>query len=243
MPTKAFHRFQLRCSYMEGDEQLTSALVGNFRNLPNSGDSLSVALGYEAREFKRLNQQNTEMSRRVKSGHLLSSVRASFIKDIYEDFLEFLSTTLARAAEKGIDPNRFAGDAKVNFDAKDLLAAGGWIQVVRLISDAIFRSVESERNSKKLIEKTVRRLGLDIDPAVIDTALPYFEVRHLLVHADGKTDESFRRKFPHIRRKNSNILIDEQLTIDAKDALVALAKSIDDQVIERKLVSPVHMMG
>lgn len=110
MPTtKAYHRFKERCDYYETDLQLCDLLVRDFLMVADSNQTLAVALGSTNTDHPRLRQRNTQATRTIRGGHLRKTLRASFVKDLYEDFVEFLSETMTRAAQKGIDPNRFAG--------------------------------------------------------------------------------------------------------------------------------------
>ena len=63
---------------------------------------------------------------------------------------------------------------------------------------------------------------------MIDEALPYLEVRHKLVHTNGKADEDFSRRFPQIViDKKGKIDLDFSLVIGARKAIVSLVKAYD----------------
>ena len=244
MPTtKAYHRFKERCSYYEVDLQLCDLLVRDFCAVADSNQSLAVALGSNLQTHPNLRQRNTQMTRNIRGGHLLKTLRASYVKDIYEDFVEFLAETMTRAAQKGISPGRFAGNMKLDLQATELLQAGNWDDLVALISQKIFRSLESERKTMTLISKSATRLGLNLSQQLIDSAMPYFDARHMLVHQDGKADAVYRQKYPAIGVQNGKIRIDGSFVRNAHAAIDALAREIDAKAIAADLVKPEHMHG
>jgi hypothetical protein len=242
MTTKAYHRFKQRCDYYDCDLELLDILVNQFRAIPNTNQNLAVALGSTKANYQILGRRrNTQQSRNVVGGHLKSIFIAGFIKDIYEDFEEFVAETMVRAAQKGIDAARFVGSYKLDIDAKFLLDAGDWDTIVRKISNEIFRKLENERSTIKVINGAINRLGLTIPALTIDSALPFLECRHLLVHQDGKADAAFRAKYPTVRVATGKIVLSRQFATDAKKAIDDLAKAIDDEIIARGLVRPEDM--
>jgi hypothetical protein len=239
--TKAYHRFQQRCDYYETDLQLCELLVGDFFSITNSTDSVAVALGSTKAQHPRLGQLNSLRTRQIRGGHLRQTLSASFVKDIYEDFVEFFGETMTRAAQKGIDPGRFAGEVKLDFQARDILAAGSWDNLVALISQRIFRTLENERKTALLISKVSTRLGLTVDAAVIDAAMPYLDARHMLVHQDGRADEEYRRKYPGIAAPYGKIRLDNTFIAATRSTIDGLARTIDAEIIAHDLVRPEHM--
>ncbi|OCC24861.1 hypothetical protein MB02_05220 [Croceicoccus estronivorus] len=239
--TKAYHRFQQRCDYYETDLQLCELLVRDFVSIADSTSSVAVALGSTKAQHPRLGQLNSLRTRQIRGGHLRQTLSASFVKDIYEDFVEFFGETMTRAAQKGIDPGRFAGEVKLDFQARDILAAGSWDNLVALISQRIFRALENERKTALLISKVSTRLGLTIDTAVIDAAMPYLDARHMLVHQDGRADDQYRRNYPGIAAPRGKIRLDNAFIAATRSTIDGLARAIDAQIIAHNLVRPEHM--
>lgn len=239
--TKAYHRFKQRCDYYEVDVELCDLLVRQFIGMTDSNDKLAVALGSDATRHPKLDQRNSKRTREVRGGHLRRTMVASAIKDLYEDFVEFISETMAKAALKGVDPGRFAGGAKFELNAKEVLGLGDWDSVVTLISQKIFRQLEGERKTMVLITKAAKHLGLTIDQAVIDGAFPYLETRHLLVHQDGRADADFRGRFGGISVREGKINLTTRLVTDARLAVDALAKAFDVEIISKGLVRAEHL--
>ena len=237
MPTKAFRRFEQRIDYYGADLELCDLLVRAFIARPNSQASLSAELGSDPAHHPYLGRRtNNRQSRRICGTHLKSTLYIAFVKDLYEDFSEYIATIMTNAAMKGINPARFVGDVKLSISAADILATGSWDKAVREISDAIFRKLENERNTKDLIRRASERLGLNIDQVLLDNAMPYLDARHILVHRDGKTDEQYRHNYPDIPLRDQKIITDFNLVSDAKGAVTALARDIDDKLLAADLV-------
>lgn len=244
MATKAYRRFVQRIESYNSDLELCDMLVRQFVSAQNSSSTVAEAFGSSNIKYPHLGRRiNNKQSRNIVGFHLKSTIYSSFIKDLFEDFSEFLSTTLTKAAMKGIDPARFIGNVKLEIHAADILRAGSWDAVVRMISDALFRKFENERNTKDLIDKASVRIGLQLDTSILSAAMPFLDARHMLVHRDGKTDEKYRSDYPNIEIRNDKIMVDFQFVCNAKGSVMALAEHIDNSVIIKNLVRRQDMDG
>ncbi len=124
----------------------------------------------------------------------------------------------------------------MKFDAKAILQAGNWESVSKLITDSVFQALESERSTLKLFEKVSNKLALDIKQELIDAALPYLEVRHYLVHADGKAPSDFKGKYPNIPVKGGYFQLNFKFVESMKTNTKNLLKAYDDAVIAKGLL-------
>lgn len=149
-------------------------------------------------------------------------------------FLEILEA----AARHGLDPNRLIGEHKVSFEANDILAAGTWPNIVRMVSQSVFRKLENERSTKSLLQKMNAKLDLGVSMATMDAALPYFEIRHLLAHADGKADQKFCDSFPAFRATaGQKITLDYRILQNARAAIFALINEFDQKIVAKNVVA------
>lgn len=244
MATKALHRFIQRVEYYGADLELCDLLVRKFFAVGNSDASVAEALGSTNERHPYLGRRvNARKSRVICGSHLKQTLHVAFIKDLFEDFSAYLAETMTKAALKGIDPARFIGDVRLDIHAAEILGAGNWEATVRLISDAIFRKLENERNTRDLIRKASVRLGLQIDQATLDGAMPYLDARHILVHRDGVTDPQYRNDYPLIPHNGDKIGVDYAFVSEAKRTVTSLALDIDAKIIAADLVRRQDMQG
>jgi hypothetical protein len=244
MTTKAFQRFNARVVAYDSDLELSGVLIGRFINMANSRDSIGSALGAAMDTHPIIHSRiNTRNSRNVLGLHFKKTIYAAFIKDLYEDFADYVSSSLSRAALAGIDPARFVGEIKLDLHAVEIIAAGSWENVVRLMSDKIFRALENERSTIVLINKISRRLGLNLDNQILNAAMPYLDARHILVHRDGLADEIYRNQYPQVPLQGERIILNFALVSAARTNVRALARHIDDQLIAMGLVRPQDIVG
>lgn len=237
--TKYLHKFLSRADHFVADIELVDVLA-----IASGSGTLSSSNG--AYLFDPIDpiqhptlarRKNNDHNRRLAVRHLKASLCAGYIKDLYEDFNEYMQEILEAAARNGIDPNRLIGKHKINLEANDLLAAGNWANVVHLVAKSIFRKLEDERNTKLLIQSMDAKLGVGLDQLLLDAALPYFELRHLLVHHDGIADSDFCLRFPTFGATAENkISVEFNMVSSARTAIVALAKGFDSKVIQHHLV-------
>jgi len=109
--------------------------------------------------------------------------------------------------------------------------------VVNLVSVSVFRRLEAEKSTKSLLQKINAKLDLKVKQATINAALPYFELRHLLVHADGKADQAFCAAFPTFgATPGHKVPLDYDLLQRARGAVFALVNEFDQQVVAKNVV-------
>lgn len=235
--SKAVIRFLNRVAHFDADVELADVFKSALKNgALASADQLIEGVDHK-RHPRLAARQASQHNREIAIGHLNNTLRCSFIKDIYEDFAAYLADILKGCAKNGLDPKRIIGEHKFAVEANELLALGNWNAVVSFVSDTLFRKLENEQSTLKLITAIDAKLALKLDPKTRDAALPYLELRHILVHRDGYVDAEFCKKFPHFNLKPGSVLeVKYKVVNDAKKTIVALVAHIDSKVIAAHLL-------
>lgn len=238
MRTNAFHAFEQRLHYFDDDIELIDVLRLNIiaDELTDTASSGVLKKVDPKRHGHLSRRQNSEGSRKLVINHLRATLYSAYIKDVYEEVTHYLRTILELSAENGFDSGRLIGEHGVKIDAKDVLASGSWETITRTIADSVFQALESEKSTLKLLERIANKLALKIDKGLIDAALPYLEVRHLLVHSDGKASQEFRNKYPKIKINNGYVVINYTFINRMKNAIKSLMAAYDAEVISKSLL-------
>jgi hypothetical protein len=194
----------------------------------------------DAKKHPRIaKHKSSDHNRNLAVAHLKATVHAAYIKDLYEDASEYVASLLGSAARKGLDPARLIGEHHMSFEANALLALGGWDAVVQFISRSLFRKLESEQSTKKLLDALDKKLALKADPKIVSAALPYLDVRHLLVHADGVADELFAKAYPHLGFSAGDAFaLEWKLVHEARTHITALVRHYDERALATGVVAP-----
>lgn len=245
MRTKPYQRFISRVAEYESDIELSDVLITAFiSKLKNTDVNIATHLGQDNALYPKLaSRTNTHKSRQIVGRHLLKTLYASFIKDLYEDFSEFIQDTIKCAALKGVDYPRLLSGSSVDMKMADVLKTGSWDALLAKMSENIFRSLENERSTTKLLEKFNNKLDLKIDQLFIDAAMPYFEARHIIVHRDGRADDTYKAAYPTIRLdQNGRIKLDFPFITEARTRVCELARHINERVLAEDLCLPVHIV-
>ncbi len=238
MRTKAFHAFESKINYFDDDIELIDVLrLGIIAGELTEQGTNNVLKKVDPDKHSHLSRrQNSDGSRKLIIEHLRTTVYSAYIKDVYEEVTDYLRTILEQAADKGFDAGRLIGEHNFKIDAKDVLEAGGWEYVTQKIADSVFQALESEKSTLKLLEKVSNKLGLGVDKGLISAALPYLEVRHLLVHTDGKASDEYKQKYPAIRLKNDRVFINYVFLTRMRTAVKAMMEDFDKKVITKDIV-------
>jgi hypothetical protein len=182
-------------------------------------------------------RKSNSHNRRIAINHLKKTLYSSYIKDLYEDLTDYLQNILQAAAKNGFNPNRLIGEHKVSFEANDILQARNWDAIAQMVAEKVFRKLENEKKTSELLKKINSKLDLGVDINLINAALPYLEIRHLLVHADGKADENFCSKYSTIcNTPNKKINNNYSLVLSAKTAVLNLVQDYDNKIVEKSIL-------
>lgn len=240
MATKPQLRFLNRAARFDADIELVDVFAIAVRKgdlTPVGGAPLLQHV--DKRKHPRLaGQKPSDHNRKLVVAHLKKSINASYIKDLYEDFAAYLTDLVVCAARRGFSPDQLIGDHRLQIEANDLLKCGSYDAVLTLVGESLFRKLENLRSTKKLIESLDKKLGLGLDRALVDAALPYLELRHLLVHADGVADDAFCERFPDFgATPHEQIPLTSSTAGNARTAITRLVAHIDAKALQADLVA------
>jgi hypothetical protein len=238
MKTKYLVRFLNRLAHYEADLELVDILKKELQagklnpELPCIFDAADATS--HPRLFKR---KASDHNRAIALNHLQKTVRASFIKDVYEDVTKYLSDLIRGAAAKGLEPGRLIGEHKLSLSCNDVLQCHSFDEILDLVASNLFRRLENEQSTVKLLKAVNNKLGLGVEESLINEALPYLELRHLLVHSDGIADARFSTKYTAIRSKaGKKVNLTHALTGRASTKISSMIKEFDRLVIEKEAV-------
>lgn len=244
MKTKQLVRFLNNAAHMDADLELIDIIQNAITNNKLNSDDSPYILDYvdPEKHYKLTSRANSDHSRRLAVNHLKTTIRAAFIKSLYENTSIYFQDILKAATKKGLDADRLIGEHSINMSSKELVRIGSYEKIIEKISSEIFRQLENEKSTKTLIEKMDKKLGLNIDEEIIQTAIPYLEIRHILVHRQGKADKQFCDRFPLIDAEvNKLINLKHSLILKARMAIVTLVKEFDKKIVAYGLVETTEL--
>lgn len=84
---------------------------------------------------------------------------------------------------------------------------------------------------------------MDVDQNLMQSALPYLELRHALVHTDGLLCSEYVAKHPQVPRKaNGNVNLTYTLITDARRHACSLIEAFDAEVVAKNLLAANDLM-
>ncbi|MCL5735367.1 MAG: hypothetical protein M1274_07210 [Actinobacteria bacterium] len=244
MKTKAYVRFLNRIVHYEADIELCDVLGLAMRDgiLHTDGSCLLFDRVDGSRHPRLARRKATDTGRQIAIGHLRQTLYSSFLKDVYADLMGYLQDILRAAAMSGLDPDRLIGEHRFDIEANDVLKAGGWNEVVDLLTRSLFRQLENEKITKKPLNKMNSKLALGVGQEKIDAVLPFLEIRHLLVHCDGIADKRFCSEYLGVGAiPGEQIELTYGLVQQVKRAVCDLVEEFDRLVLENHLLAESYL--
>lgn len=227
--SKGYWRFKNRLVRFREDCEFAETVVLN-RELLKGKNTIFNKIS-EKRFPMLFYRQNNPEGRAYVAGHLRNTTFVAFIKEIYEEIAEYFRYILKQGAQNGVEIGRLVGHNEIALHANEILSKTNMDAVVELIMKRVFRQLENERSTTKLINQIKNKLGLTIDQEIIDKALPYLEARHIFVHADGKPDNDYLRRYPDtIVDSMGRIKLDSNYIIHAYRAARDLTIAFDKEM-------------
>lgn len=225
-------RFQNRILSFSQDIEFTDLLQrGQKANMLLPDETLLFAGMTDARHPNLSTRSATEKSREIVVLHLRKTVYSAYIKDLYEELTMYLKDVLFEAAKISKDfqkARRLLGDQKISLSASEILQFSSLDELIMQIAEQIIQDLERERSTKELIDKICKKLDLSVERSVIDNALPYLELRHKLVHTDGKVVSTFQEQYTMFSYHGSEIVLNYTLICEATSKIRDLVLVIDE---------------
>lgn len=230
--SKGFLRFNNRTLYFRADCEFADILDKNIELLAGDGEDVLKNIAPIKHATYKSTYKNTPFARKLFVNHFQYTLYSSFIKELYEETTEYFRYILIQGAKNTTNVNRIVGEHKTNFDANSLLSTSTHEEVIQLVIENIFQQLENERSTVDLINKIKRKLGLTISDNIVNEALPYLLLRHILVHSDGKPNKEFTDKYQtFIINKKGRCELSLRLVSDAHKKILLLIKEFDKGMI------------
>ncbi len=83
------------------------------------------------------------------------------------------------------------------------------------------------------------KLNLGVDNAIVESALPYLDLRHILVHRDGRIDRDFAARHPQLGlNEGDDFSLSHSDIVRARDAILTLVSHFDERIIHTGSILP-----
>ena len=121
----------------------------------------------------------------------------------------------------------------------EITKLGTMEKIEQEIVDTVFRKLENERSTKKLITGVLKGTNVTLAQERLDELLMYMELRHILVHRAGKLDQRFIEKYEAPSKLILKVDRKMPMTIGFVRRGLAIAEevaeSIDSQVMKESV--------
>jgi hypothetical protein len=248
--SKAKHAFIQRFYRFDEDIQLVDYLSwqsnsrGGVLNSPNS------LLPGDLSRYERLQKRNQKgkafgENRTAVFTHLKQTIFSSYIKDSYEEVTEYFKVILKNVAlSKKVSIKQLVGSqAALNLTALDIYNMGSFDSISNAMIDKIFKELEKPKSTLKLVKAVCGKLSLKGDDVLIGKAVCYLNIRHFLVHGDGKLPADFveelkAEKIDFSCDRRGYIKLNYELIKAFKTSVSELVDHIDNLLMESNFLSP-----
>lgn len=239
--TKTHQRFRARIEYLEQHLQLVDVALAKFaqqaRPEQDSNRSLCDIFSLDSQRHTRLDHPKREVAR-LTSFSRSKNVEMALVM-AYRYFGEYLRGILREIYDH--DPKMVVGKAPGSISYHDIVDLSNIEDIINRMIDDVFRRLEGERSTIKLLDKILQHTGVALTEATKSKALAYLDLRHLIIHQQSKIDDKYVAAHGHILdvAEGAKIPLRFQTAEDAIKAIVSMIDDIDTQLIGSRHVMPV----
>lgn len=210
--------------------------------MSNNGKTIEETLQNKAGTHPQLNipNVNLDINRTFTTSRIKLNEQA--IIELYANFSDYISSVIRELEDT--NPQKvlplIPKDKPTELTYADIFSLGAYPKILDEIAHSIFRSLENERSTPKLLRKFIKTFNLNIPTNLQGDALAYLEVRHLIIHANNKADAKFHsinnQGLVKVRASNQKIIVNYQMTSAAILKVSELCKRIDDELSVKGLI-------
>ena len=246
MASKSWQSFDSRLKALKQHLQLSdlALTLANKKAMRCSGNGRKIAevLGGSLNTYRQLNIPNErkDISRTFITSR--NKLHEQAIIEVYSEFSNYVADIITEIERK--QPKRFLSILSENSEKgikyHDVIRIGSYNALIEEIARRVFRTLENKRCTKDLLSTFIKNTKISVNSNILDKALAFLEIRHLIIHNNTKADDKFRSLPRHdivnINRSNQKITLNFKVSNEAINAIFRLCKSIDDEVITKNLI-------
>ncbi|MDR3418851.1 MAG: hypothetical protein P4L83_21975 [Nevskia sp.] len=233
METIPFQRFRGRLEYLQQHMQVVDVAITKLftqtQGHHGQGGTILDALQVNSPRYDRL-RHPVNQDARVFNFSRSRNIEHALIS-LYRYFSEYMQGLLAEIYVT--NPMVVVGKAPGSLQYPDIVKLGSFDAIAEKMIGNVFRKLEDERSTVKLLDKILDHTGVHPDPAQTEAALMYLEMRHLFVHNHGKADEGFVARYGAMTglALGQRLPTKFQTARSGINAVETLLKDIDTQMI------------
>lgn len=246
MGSKSFQSFDGKIRSLKQHLQLADVVLTNANKVcsKNAGNGKTIAdtLSSSLATHTQLNipNESIDISRTFATSRKKLNEQA--IIELYAIFSDYLSSIIREL--ENTKPQRILNmvpsDTSTDLSYADIFSLGSYAQILDEIARRVYRALEAERCTPKLLDKFIKATKININTVLKEDALLYLEIRHLIIHnnsrADSKLQKMNNRNLVSINSSNLCIFINYPLSSSAIDKVYQLCSTIDSELIKHRLI-------
>lgn len=248
--TISLQQYRSAVDFLQTHLQLLDAsLLQTIKTLKGISDQekdMHVALGLDKKKYNRLNhptKQHSVIIRHSQKKNIEFAILRLF--NLFTNYLQGITAEMFYQ-----NPMLVVGKAVINKTGDDkesvtmtyaeIVRLGNYENVQAKIIANIFRSIEEQKSTTKLLDKILKDTKVSIPNSITDEALIYLKMRHLFVHNQGKVDHKYAQKYgakfaPKLK-EHSELPAKFETFANALVAVTKLVTTIDEQLIANGMV-------
>lgn len=207
-----------------------------------NGKSIGETLGTTSLKHPQLNEPNESIEIRKVFATSRIKINEQALIELYAFFADYISSVIREM--ENTNPNRILSvvppDSPTDLSYKDVFTLGNYNAVLDEIARRVFRSLEVERSTPKLLKKFIKATKLNVPVNIKEDALVYLELRHLIIHNNSKADAKFyalnNRGLVNVNTGTKKVVINYSVSNAAIDAVTSLCQSIDGELTRLGLI-------
>jgi hypothetical protein len=246
--TKSFQVFDSKIQSMKSVLQLTDLALTKAQKFcmsrKDNDKTVAETLGGSLDSHSQLNSPNKKKDIQRTFITNCNTVNRQAIVDLYRAFSSYVKNIVRELSER--DPMKVQSllikKEDKNMSYPDIINLGSYEAIIEDMAAKVFRAMERKQSTPDMLKDIIQITNIEFEGDLLDDALTYLELRHLIIHNDGKADSKFlelnKRNIVRVEESRKKISYNYLLSSIAIEKVYELCKSIDKQFLDRAILLP-----
>ena len=241
--SKSWQRFEGKIRNLKQYLQLMDLSLKNSNTQCNTKKGtgiISEALGASAGSHRQLNVPNNQrdITRTFISARKQMNEQA-FV-ELHCIFSDYIAHVIAEIASN--EPKKLlsilGNDTERSISFAEIVSLGNYDAVIQEMALRVFRILENLRSTKDMMQKLCKIAKISVDNDLLNRALIYIDVRHIIIHRDSVVDNVFKSKDGSglIPQKNDKLQLKYAVTNKAINTVYELCRTLDNALIAKEIL-------
>lgn len=232
--SRSFQRFDSRLQYIQQHSQMVYVSLAKLKqSLPDDRNkSICEVIKVSKTAYEQLNQPCSRHNRDRMIKYSVKKNNEQVIIEIFNAYAQYLKDILGEMYD--VAPEHILEKSNKMMTFADIQKHLSMDDLKKTMIDEIFRELEKSKSTKKTLYRVIDHTGIRIHRNVLDHALAYLDMRHMIVHNEGNINKDYERNHGKLMKliDSDEVPVTYQTTKDMHEHVRKMVDELDQSLVK-----------